>query len=130
MDTAACTILLVDDDPTLCTVFETVLRRRGYSVLTASSAEEALDILRDHTVSAIISDLHMPKMNGLEMLKHLHDNGSKVPAILITGQLEEIPPKAPGVTTVLSKPIAGGLLLSTLKRLLSPKKSGIHSTAT
>ncbi len=57
---SACTILLVDDDPTLIAVFATVLRHSGYTVLTAGSAKQAREMLRDHAFSAIITDLHMP----------------------------------------------------------------------
>jgi CheY-like chemotaxis protein len=128
MDTAR-TILLVDDDPTLRAVFATVLRRSGYSVLCAGGAEDALELLRTNSIAAILTDLHMPKMDGVALLAHIAAAGISIPAILMTGsgEHEAVHESTPGVDAVLVKPILRGTLLRTLERLLAQKKSGDSS---
>lgn len=120
---SACTVLLVDDDPTLIAVFEAVLRKGGYTVLTAANGQQALEILRTSTISAIITDMHMPKMTGIALLGQLAAEGSKIPAILVTGsgKLEDSYAQAPGVSALLLKPIGSRTLLRTLERVLAQK---------
>jgi CheY-like chemotaxis protein len=126
---SACTILLVDDDPTLIAVFATVLRRGGYNVLTAESAAQALELLRANTVSAIITDLHMPRLEGAELLAEVAAGKDPIPGILITGsgELEEQYAGAPGVSAILIKPIVRRTLLRTLEQVLEQKKGGDSS---
>jgi DNA-binding NtrC family response regulator len=126
---SACTILLVDDDPTLIAVFATVLRRSGYTVLTAGSAKQAHEMLRAHTFSAIITDLHMPTLEGAELLAEVAAGKDPIPGILITGsgELEETYANAPGVSAILIKPIVRRTLLRTLERILAQKKGGESS---
>jgi two-component system response regulator HydG len=127
---SACTILLVDDDPTLLAVLSAVLRRSGYTVLTANSAKQALEILSANTISAIITDLHMPKMKGTALLAQLAAAGSTIPAILVTGSgslEEDAYAKEPGVSAVLFKPIGNRTLIRTLEKLLAQKKGGDSS---
>jgi CheY-like chemotaxis protein len=128
MDSAR-TILLVDDDPTLIAVFEAVLRKSGYAVITASSGEQALELLRTNTIAAIITDLHMPKMNGIAMLGQLAAAGSTIPAILVTGsgKFEDSYAKQPGVSALLLKPIGSRTLIRTLERVLGKKNGGDSS---
>ncbi|HXB62001.1 MAG TPA: response regulator [Acidobacteriaceae bacterium] len=127
--TPACTILLVDDDPALIAVFAMVLQRGGYSVLTAGSAGQALELLSSHTVSAIITDLHMPTLEGAGLLAQVAAGKNPIPGILITGsgELEEQYTNAPGVSAILIKPIVNRVLLRTLERVLAKKKGGESS---
>jgi CheY-like chemotaxis protein len=124
MDTA-CTILLVDDDPTLLAVLAAVLRKSKYIVITAGSGEQALEILRTSTISAIITDMHMPKMTGIALLAQLVAAGSSIPAILVTGSgnMNESYDQEPGVSAVLLKPIGNRTLIRTLERLLAQQKT-------
>jgi len=114
------TILLVDDDAVLSTVLETILSRGGYSVLCATSAHQALDLLAAHDVAAVITDLHMPRMKGDALLAHIAAAGKSLPAILITGSGESSDAYAhsPGVSAVLVKPIQRGDLLAALANIL------------
>jgi DNA-binding NtrC family response regulator len=126
---SACTVLLVDDDPTLLAVLAAVLRKSGYIVLCADSAAVALDLLGANAISAIITDLHMPKLNGLALLAQLAAAGSTIPAILVTGSgsLEEgTYANEPGVSAVLFKPIGNRILIRTLERVL--QKNGGDSS--
>ena len=61
-------ILLIDDDTELLEVYEKIFRLKGFQVLTCSSSLDTLKLIRDRTFSVVVSDIIMPKMNGMELL--------------------------------------------------------------
>jgi DNA-binding NtrC family response regulator len=79
------TILLVDDEEALVVLLARLLTREGYRVLTATSAAAALDLLAAGGVDMILSDLDMPKMNGLELLSRVRKSNPEVVRLLLTG---------------------------------------------
>ncbi|SCA55511.1 conserved hypothetical protein [Candidatus Terasakiella magnetica] len=79
-------ILIVDDDPIILKVVSGFLEKKGYGLLRAKNAEEALDLLSEHEVDLIILDHYMePGMTGLEMLKALRQDDDPVAVIMLTG---------------------------------------------
>src|SRR5689334_18323413 len=82
--TAGRTILVVDDSDDLCELYETVLRSEGYEVKTASSAEEALRIVRAWRASLVITDVFMPGIGGLELITCLRSEfAPPIPPIIV-----------------------------------------------
>lgn len=83
-------ILLVDDDAALLQAlpYMVSLRLHGVKVDTANSAIEALELIRLHDYDAIVSDIKMPGIDGLELLVQIHNLRPFTPTILITGHLE------------------------------------------
>jgi two-component system response regulator HydG len=79
------TILVVDDEPELCLALSKLLRRNGYQVLTAGNGEEGLDVLRRHEVHLVLSDLVMPKVDGLDLLKAAQVVSPGTEVVIITG---------------------------------------------
>jgi CheY-like chemotaxis protein len=81
------TILVVDDEPSLCRVLQRVLAQEGYEVLTATSGEEALRIFEKQPIHFILLDLKMPGMGGLEFLKRICGKEPRVslPVVIMTG---------------------------------------------
>jgi two-component system, cell cycle response regulator DivK len=79
-------ILVVDDTPDNLTVVKTALQFQGALVYTAASGEDGLEMLKTLRPTVILMDIRMPKMNGWEMLKVLHETlGMKcIPVIAIT----------------------------------------------
>jgi len=77
-------LLVVDDEPDLRTLYELTLLREGYDVDTASSVEEALLQLKDRTYSAVITDMRLPDGSGLDLLARLEQGGRREKAIIIT----------------------------------------------
>ncbi len=74
-------VLVVDDEQSICKALSRLLRRDGYEVLTANSGEQALDLLAMHNVQVVISDQRMPGMTGTELLdkvKNLYPNTIRV----------------------------------------------------
>ncbi|GAB3789704.1 ATP-binding protein [Virgibacillus kimchii] len=86
-------ILIVDDDPVNLRVLETMLAS-GYEVITASSGEQALDLVNDGRLDLIISDVMMPYMSGYELTSIIRNQFtiSELPVLLLTArnQLEDI----------------------------------------
>ncbi|MFZ0663287.1 MAG: response regulator [Acidobacteriaceae bacterium] len=86
--------LIVDDSSVMRKIVERALRQAGLSianVFEASSGVEALDVLREHTVDLILSDINMPVMDGLEFLRQLRaqDLTSDIPVVMITTESSE-----------------------------------------
>ncbi len=78
-------ILLVDDDPAILEVLAMRLASEGYTVVTASSGEEALDILvTTPPPDAVVSDLRMAEVSGLDLLEAVHRQWPAVPVIILT----------------------------------------------
>ncbi|MFZ3088637.1 MAG: sigma-54 dependent transcriptional regulator, partial [Methylotenera sp.] len=95
------TILAVDDEPNMLRLLEISLRQAGYQPLTARDGREALEIIRTQHVDCVVSDLHMPHMSGLQLLKAIrgledtqdkHSQGRPsnpdLPVIIVTAQGE------------------------------------------
>ena len=77
-------LLVVDDEPDLRTLYELTLVREGYSVDTAGSVEEAWALLSERAFSAVITDMRLPDGTGLELLQRLEEGARSEKAIVIT----------------------------------------------
>jgi DNA-binding response OmpR family regulator len=82
------TLLYVEDEPLIRQQAVEFLSRRYNTVLEASNGEEALEIYLEHQPHIIISDIEMPKMNGLEMAKKIRQKDKKIPIIIATAYTE------------------------------------------
>jgi two-component system response regulator PilR (NtrC family) len=77
-------LLVVDDEPDLRTLYELTLLREGYDLDTAGTVQEALLHLKDRTYSAVITDMRLPDGSGLDVLRWLEESGRREKAIVIT----------------------------------------------
>ncbi len=79
-------ILLIDDEAPVRDFMKKILIRTGYLVFTASDGKEAIDMLETLYVDLIILDMHMPQMNGLDVLRHIrkHELTNK-PVLMVSG---------------------------------------------
>jgi two-component system, NtrC family, response regulator len=82
------TVLVVDDEKNYLYVLEDLLADEGYTVYTASSGSEALDIIKDKQIDAILSDIKMPGINGIELLERVVAHDAGLPVILMTAFAE------------------------------------------
>jgi two-component system chemotaxis response regulator CheY len=117
------TILLVDDSPTMLLSMSAVLTRGGYSALQAPSGDAALARLRTHQVDAVITDLNMPGMDGIALVRELRRLPAyrTVPLLLLTTESSperRTAARAAGATGWLVKPVGGEELLLVLKKVL------------
>ena len=84
-------ILIIDDDALLRFLFRAFLEKNDVEVFEAENGMEALSLLEKTAIHLIITDFHMPVMNGLELLKRIRANpGTRsIPVIMITANAEE-----------------------------------------
>ncbi|MGG5817947.1 ATP-binding protein [Falsiroseomonas sp. HW251] len=83
-------VLLVEDEPPLLRLAERALRRAGFEVMTATSAEEALEMLDTQAVkpAALVSDVVMPGLDGLGLAARLRERDPDLPVLLVSGYAE------------------------------------------
>jgi len=114
-------ILIVEDEENARIGYEALLRRWGYEVLGVGSAEDALARFSEYAPAALIADVELPGMNGLELLARLGDELKEVPAIIITGKGSEeriIAAIEAGAFWYIEKPLKGAVLRALLDRAL------------
>lgn len=80
-------ILLVDDDPALLQLMETVLRQssNSYNPLTVKNAEKAIQLMGSHGVDLVVTDVHMKGLSGIDLLKWAKKKKPDTSVIVITG---------------------------------------------
>ena len=78
-------LLVVDDDEQIRNILSEYFQPLGYTVATADGGHEALQKLDSTPVDLVISDLVMPDMNGLELLKQMRSENKKIPFLMNTG---------------------------------------------
>lgn len=79
-------ILFVDDDREFLEVLRDYFEGEGHHVITAPSAESALSFLKITQVDLIVSDMDMPRMNGVQLLQELNARGSQIPFVFLSAQ--------------------------------------------
>ena len=115
-------ILVVDDEPVVRQFATRVLADAGYSVTTAEDGAQALELVRERgeRVRVVVSDIVMPRLNGVQLLEALSVSHPDLPIILMSGyahaQLAQQGIAAP--CSLLAKPFAPEVLLSEVRRCL------------
>jgi DNA-binding NtrC family response regulator len=114
-------ILIVDDDPVLLEALPEALRLRmeGVTVETANSAAAALDRIADRDYDAIVTDIKMPGMDGLELLAEIRNRRPDIPTLLITGHGETslvVDALRGGACDFIQKPIDRDYFVASLRR--------------
>lgn len=77
-------ILVVDDDPDVREATSLLLDEFGYTVVSSASADEAIHRLETDHIDVIITDIVMPSVSGIELLRRVHDIDPQIPVILMT----------------------------------------------
>ena len=107
MSDGAPTLLIVDDEARILSVLRRALRREGWRILTAGTAADALRILDEEPVDAVLSDHKMPRMSGLDVLEAAARMRPHAVRLLISGWPDEIPAErlaALGIRALIPKP--------------------------
>ncbi len=113
------TILVVDDEPNYLIVLSELLREEGYEVLTAPNGEEALKTVRDTDLDLVITDMRMPGMDGIELLKSIKVMNPDMPVIMVTafGEVEKaVAAMQAGALNYLTKPFNNDELVLNTKK--------------
>ncbi len=116
----AARVLVVDDEAYIRDLIRDTLRSRQYEVGTASNGSEALDVLSRGTYDLLVTDVVMPGMNGLDLVKQVRRQHPRVRIIVLTGfpRSADIGDfLAEGVDDFLSKPFRANDLVTVIRRL-------------
>ena len=116
------TILVIDDEPGIRDLLDTLLSGKGYDVVLADSGEKGLEVFRRARPDVVVLDLKMPGMGGLTVLQEIRRLNPKQPVIILTGAgtpESEQQARELGVTEYVEKHFSLHLLEDALKRLLS-----------
>jgi len=118
-------ILLVDDNQDGILARKSVLEGLGYQIVPASSAEEALELAKEHQFNLVVTDFKMKEMDGVGLIAALRRSGLEVPVILLSGFAERLGfnEAATGASLVIQKSMNEvDHLVRGIRRLLSPSK--------
>jgi len=78
-------VLVVDDEPNICDLLDELLSRQGYAIETCLNGQDALDKIRDGGYDMVISDLKMPGINGIELIRTVKSESPDTATVLVTG---------------------------------------------
>jgi two-component system, OmpR family, response regulator MprA len=119
-------ILVVDDEPAMRDSLDRALRLEGYQVDLAADGAEALSSLTDESPDAVVLDLMMPRVDGLEVCRRMRAAGDRTPVLVLTARdavSDRVKGLDAGADDYLVKPFALDELLARLRALL--RRSGV-----
>lgn len=114
-------ILVVDDDFDLREILKQSLAAKGYEVFAAENGLKALEIINTEKIDAILSDIHMPEMDGEEFLRTLHKRSDRIPVVLFFSEAAKLTLEDAydlGAVAILRKPCPKKKILETLSQIL------------
>ncbi|MGA2463010.1 MAG: HD domain-containing phosphohydrolase [Thermodesulfobacteriota bacterium] len=118
-------ILIVDDEEVMCSILARRLTREGYTCVTANDGREALQYFYKHPFSLIISDIKMPEMDGLALLKRVKATNPKMMVIMVTAFPEidlAVEAMHLGAYDFIIKPADLDLVILSVKKALEKKR--------
>lgn len=120
-------ILIVDDEPDILSLLSQDLEDNGYRVVQAKDGVEALGKAQNEEFSAIITDIKMPRLDGVQFIKEFNKSLSSktpIPIIAISGDMDNFKPELALVDNVnmMEKPLTGQQLLELLDKIFNPSQ--------
>ncbi len=117
-------VLAVDDSQSMRDLVRFVLQRAGYEVVQARDGVEALEVARDARVDLVLTDVHMPRMDGITLVRNLRGlpEYKYVPMLILTTESsaeKKLEGKQAGATGWIVKPFDPPKLLATVAKVLS-----------
>jgi len=105
-------VLVVDDDPAVCEITAALVESLGYRVETASDGRQAIERVEAGGIDLVLSDVSMPHMGGLDLLRALRDRNHTVPVVLLSGfaEPEDLRPEVPFLRKPPTRRALGQLL--------------------
>jgi CheY-like chemotaxis protein len=114
-------VLVVDDDPVVGKSFNRVLSQKGYVVVTAGNAQEALSKVQEGEYDVVFTDIKMPGMSGIELAERLKVERPWTPVVIVTGygsRANQDRAEAAGVSSFLQKPLSPEMIEGSLTKAL------------
>jgi serine/threonine-protein kinase len=118
-------VLLVDDQPELRRLFQRALTKSGYEVVTAENGRMAVELVAVDRFDAVISDVRMPDMGGVELLQALHAEDPDLPVLLVSGSPDlatALKAVEFGAFEYLTKPVSFDKLATSTKRAIEVRR--------
>ncbi len=115
-------VLVVDDDPDVLRGVVRLLRSHGYSVTSASNGADAARSLNGRSFDVIVSDIKMPGMDGIQLLREVREHDLHVPVVLVTGEpavSTAVQALEYGAFQYLTKPVEGDALVRAVSKAVS-----------
>lgn len=117
------TILTVEDSVSMRQLVSFTLREAGHEVVEAEDGVDALERLRERKVDMIITDLNMPNLDGISLIRKVREGGAHrcTPILMLTTESQEarrLEGKAAGATGWIVKPFRGEQLLTVIRKVL------------
>lgn len=120
-------LLVVDDEQDVISLLETLLKKDGHEVETATSGEEALAKMEENIPDLVITDLYMDGMNGMQLMESIHSKTPLLPVIILSGQAQirdAVKATHMGSTAFLTKPIDKDKLSEQVRYTLNVSANG------
>ncbi|MGA0162981.1 MAG: sigma-54-dependent transcriptional regulator [Bdellovibrionota bacterium] len=114
-------ILIVDDEESVRRIISIQLKRLGHEAFEAPDGPEALEVLKNQSISTVVTDLKMPKMDGLELLQRLRKSHPEIPVIMMTahGTIDTaVEAMKRGAFDYVTKPFNQADFLETIERAI------------
>ena len=116
-------ILVVDDFNSTRQIVRSVLEKSGYTVILAESGEDALKLLNERDINLILTDLNMPGMNGIELVKLTRSSSKyyRVPVLMLTTEMDKEKIRQAydaGITGIIKKPFDSKGFVEIVNRVL------------
>ena len=118
-------ILIVDDEPGIVKLLAEVLREDGYSCFGCHSSLEALHVLGTQRFDVVLSDVHMPGIDGMELLRQVREEHPELPMVMVTGEGDirvGVQAMKEGAYDYLLKPLNRGAVLMSVKQVLKRRR--------
>lgn len=116
-------LVTAEDNEDLRMIMARSLRRAGHTVVDTPDGAQGLDAVREHRPDAVITDVEMPLMTGLQLCRAIRDDPQlqHTPVLVVSGSIDPQDPQAhdAGVSAIIAKPVVAELLLRHLGQILA-----------
>jgi DNA-binding response OmpR family regulator len=119
-------IIVIEDQEDLAALYESSLSKEGYRVQKAYTGEEGVALFQDEGADAVMLDMTLPEMNGLQVLREIRALNTSVPVVVVTGETSEDTRRhceRLGVHDYLPKPVDYNRLSAALRHALADPKT-------
>ena len=115
-------ILVVEDDDVALDLLAEILRRHHFQVWTASSVASALELLEKRPVDLVLSDIRMPERGGMDLLKQIRENQSRIPVVILSAFGDEhlwVEALSAGAVDLIPKPFKKQEIIDVINKTLA-----------
>lgn len=115
-------ILVVEDDEVALDLLAEILRRNNFTVWTASSVVSALDLIKKNPVDLVLSDIRMPEKGGMDLLKYIREDNSRIPVVLLSAFGDEhlwVEALSAGAVDLIPKPFKKQEIIDVINKTLA-----------